>query len=222
MENKYIHFGEEIDANKYYKNMTINNFVDRTKETRLNDIIKKKAILYYKASIEYFKKLNKLEFNQALNKLLDLYTFKEVKNLKEVAKKNGIYLLVLDNYKQIYIGQTCDDLRKRILRHFKRKLSFAEVPIVRPYTPPIDAFKPLDITRIYVLYTPIQNVLDDIEANLIHNIDNKFILNKTIGGKAYDDLEVAIRLTLGRINKDIGLKSIDDKSMDELLKDIKL
>ena len=68
---------------------------------------------------------------------------------------------------------------------------------------PIDAFKPLDITRIYTLYSSEQNILDEFESKLINKCNKKYLLNKTIGGKANNYMDLAIRLSIGRIKKDI-------------------
>ena len=135
---------------------------------------------------------------------MSLYAFVEIKDLNDIKGKKGIYILVLDSYKQIYIGQTNRDLKERIIRHFNIDIPFQKVPFIYCDTLPIDAFKPLDTTRIYTLYTSEQSIIDEIESKLINDCNKKFLLNKTIGGKANDYMDLAIRLSIGRIKKDLG------------------
>lgn len=206
MDNKeYIHFGVLFDEEKNPKYMTIDNFINRNLEQNkyLTDFAKEKALKNYNLNIRYFINLNQEEFNRTLTYLLNLYAFVEIKDLNEIKGRQGIYILVLDNYKQIYIGQTNRDLKARILRHFNIEIPFQRVPFVRYDTLPIDAFKPLDTTRIFTLFTSEQNVIDEIESKLINECDKKFLLNKTIGGKANNYIDLAIRLSVGRIKKDI-------------------
>lgn len=206
MDNKeYIHFGVLFNEEKTPKYMTKDNFVNRNLDQNkyLTNFAKEEALKNYDLNIKYFNNLNQEEFDRALEKLLNLYAFVEVTNLNEIKGGKGIYVLVLDNYKQIYIGQTNRDLKARIVRHFNIDIPFQRVPFVKYDTLPIDAFKPLDTTRIYTLYTSEQSVIDEIESKLINECDKKFILNKTIGGKANDYMDLAIRLSVGRIKKDV-------------------
>ena len=206
MDNKeYIHFGVLFNEDKTPKYMTIDNFVNRNLEQNkyLTDFAKEEALKNYNLNIRYFLKLNKEEFNRTLEQLLALYAFVEIKDLNDIKGRQGINILVLDNYKQIYIGQTNRDLKARIIRHFKIEIPFQRVPFVRFDTLPIDAFKPLDTTRIYTLYISEQSVIDEIESKLINECNKKLLLNKTIGGKANDYMDLAIRLSVGRIKKDI-------------------
>lgn len=206
VDNKeYIHFGVLFNENKTPKYMTIDNFVNRNLEQNkyLTDFAKEEALKNYDLNIKYFNNLNQEEFNRTLEVLLNLYAFVEINDLNTIKGKKGIYILVLDNYKQIYIGQTNRDLKARIIRHFNIEIPFQRVPFVKYDTLPIDAFKPLDTTRIYTLYTSEQSIMDEIESKLINECNKNFLLNKTIGGKANDYMDLAIRLSIGRINKDI-------------------
>lgn len=207
MDNKeYIHFGILFNEEKTPKYMTKDNFVNRNLDQNkyLTNFAKEEALKNYDLNIKYFNNLNQEEFDRTLEKLLNLYAFVEVTDLNEIKGGKGIYVLVLDKYKQIYIGQTNRDLKARIVRHFNIDIPFQRVPFVKYDTLPIDAFKPLDTTRIYTLYTSEQSVIDEIESKLINECDKKFLLNKTIGGKANDYMDLAIRLSVGRIKKDIA------------------
>jgi len=201
----YNHFGIIFAEEKTQKYMTKENFVNRNLERNnyLTDFAKKEALKNYDLNINFFNSLNNNEFNDALKEVLNTYAFIDVKDLNAIKGKKGIYILVLDEYKQIYIGQTIRDLRERIIRHFKIEIPFQRVPFIKKDTLPIDAFKPLDTTRIFVMFINDQKTMDEFESNLIKKCPNKFLLNKTIGGKANSYFDVAIRLSTGRIQKDI-------------------
>ena len=208
-ENEYYHFGICFDEKKTPKYMTKENFVNRELEKNkyLTEFAKNEALKNFDLNMKYFSSLNPKKFEKELEEVLSMYAFIEVSNLNNLKGNKGIYLLVLDNYKQIYIGQTNRDLKERILRHFKIEIPFQRVPFVRYDTLPIDAFKPLDTTRIFALFTSEQEVMDEIESKLIEKCPAEFILNKTIGGKANNYMDVAIRLSIGRIKKDFDKKT---------------
>ncbi len=205
MGNKYIHLGIEFDENTTPKYMTKENFVNKELDINkyLTEYAKSEALKNYDINMRYFNNLDENGFIQTVKSLLEAYKFVQVLNLNDVKNKHGIYMLVLDNYKQIYIGQSNRDLKQRILRHFKTTIPFQKVSFIRPDTLPIDAFKPLDTTRVYVLYVSHQDVMDEIETILIEKCPSNYILNKTIGGKPNDLMGLAIRLSVGRIKKNL-------------------
>ena len=56
------------------------------------------------------------KFNKYLSSFVKRNRFKEIDDLKTVSGVEGIYLLVLDEYKQVYIGISTD-IKKRIMQH---------------------------------------------------------------------------------------------------------
>ena len=49
---------------------------------------------------------------------------KEVKNLNDYSGVAGVYILVLDKYKQVYIGQTNTCIKTRIMSHWRKVKEF--------------------------------------------------------------------------------------------------
>ncbi len=45
----------------------------------------------------------------------------EIKNLNECQKQTGLYMTVLDNFKQVYIGQTTKGFKERIFKALESK-----------------------------------------------------------------------------------------------------
>lgn len=78
----------------------------------------------YDLNMEYFSKLDKAAFDKALSSFLSHYKrFIEVTNLTDFAGTEGFYIMVLDEYKQVYIGKT-KDIKKRIMQHWSKTKPF--------------------------------------------------------------------------------------------------
>lgn len=136
----------------------------------------------YDLTMEYYKRLNKDEFNKAVNDFLDSHRrFKEVTNLDEYKEIEGYYIMILDEYKQAYIGKA-SNIKKRIRSHWSNTKKFDRVllPAYNYKTSgfSIDFFRALDTTRIYAYKHKITN---GIESRLVDSFPSKFSVNR-IGG----------------------------------------
>ena len=55
----------------------------------------------------FFEKLDENEFNKVVNKIFNKFkNIYEINNLNEVNNISGVYILVLQEYKQIYVGES--------------------------------------------------------------------------------------------------------------------
>ena len=150
----------------------------------------------YDLNIKYFATLDKDAFNFALTSFLSRYhQFKEVFNLNEFSSVEGFYIMILDEYKQAYIGKS-KDIKKRILKHWSDTK-----PFDRTLCPmfaweksvfSIDFFRALDTTRIYAWKNMIS---DGIEAELIRNFPTQFRTNR-IGGDITDAINAMNTMTV--------------------------
>jgi hypothetical protein len=88
--------------------------------------------------------------------------------------------MVLDNYKQMYIGQSLD-IKRRILQHWEAIKQFDRLIYGRVDNSvlSIDCFGALDTTRIFILAT---NDLDASEKMIINNVQSIYKLNRVGGG----------------------------------------
>lgn len=150
----------------------------------------------YDLNMKYFSLLDKIEFNKSLECFLQQYKrFKEVTNLTEYAGVEGYYLMVLDEYKQVYIGKS-DDIKKRIMQHWSKTKEFDRTLLpMYAYDKScfsIDFFRAFDTTRIFVWKKKISN---GTEAELIQNYPAQFCTNR-IGGDITNSI-----LALGTMNK---------------------
>ena len=140
-------------------------------------------------NMEYYSKLDKAKFDDALSSFLRKYKrFVQVTNLNNFAGTEGYYIMVLDKYKQVYIGMS-EDIRKRIMTHWSCTKSFDRIlfPMYawNKSVFSIDFFRALDTTRIYVWK---KNLSNGIEAELVAGFPQQFCTNR-IGGDITNALQ---------------------------------
>ncbi len=202
-KDTYIHFGITLNTKTTKQYITRENCVSgkRTKNSdfKLNDELLEESRVNYDYCMKYFNALSRIEFNNELNNAIETlkkenYIVEQVKDLKLYKEVKGIYIMVLDKYKQVYIGQTTNGIRQRIYRHWNneereildlhRQNEFAMLHI--------NSFGALDTTKIYVIVLFNQKEIDKLEKRLIKLFSSRFILNGAKGGKpkSYDDLVV--------------------------------
>ena len=82
--------------------------------------IKNRVEFNYDLNMKYLETLDFNEFNNYLLKFVKNNRFIEVDDLSKYRDVSGNYILVLDKYKQVYIGQS-NSITKRIRNHWSRK-----------------------------------------------------------------------------------------------------
>lgn len=137
-------------------------------------------------NMAYFEKLDFKQFDRYLLSFVKKNKFKEITDLQEVADVFGIYILVLDKYKQVYIGksQSTKGIKSRILSHWSGKKEFGRLIYgsVNTSILSIDVFGALDTTRIFVRECRGSQDLDVAEQRFIEKFDAKYRLNRVAGG----------------------------------------
>lgn len=136
----------------------------------------------YDLNMRYFSKLDTKDFENALEIfLLNHSQFEAVSNLCNYAGAEGYYIMVLDEYKQVYIGKSTN-IKSRIMAHWTKTMPFDRVlfPMYEWEKScfSINFFRALDTTRIFIWERKISN---QIEAKLINNFPERFCINR-IGG----------------------------------------
>lgn len=142
----------------------------------------KDCLLNYDYNMKYFNSLDAKDFNKSLNKLIKhSKRIKEVYDLNDYKDTVGVYILVLDKYKQIYIGQSTSSIKTRIMSHWNKKKEFDRLIFgkVDNSILSIDSFRALDTTRIYVY--PTYDTYE-VEEKLVNLMNAKYMLNRTAGG----------------------------------------
>lgn len=160
---------------------------------------KLKADLNYDLNMRFFESLNLNDFNRFVNKKCKKHKFTECFDLNELSGTTGLYMMVLDNYKQVYIGISTD-IKSRIISHWNRTKSLERLIFGDLLTSiiAIDCFGALDTTRIFYIET---KSLHKLEQKIVKDFEGPFLINRTSGGIGSKDtntadLQVAIFATL--------------------------
>lgn len=142
------------------------------------------ALLNFDLNMMYFDRLDSQEFENALDKMLaEFPLFRPVTDLREWIERPGLYVMVLDNHRQMYLGQSkC--VGKRIRQHWSTskpldRLVFgpADTSVLS-----VDSFRALDTTRVYAWATQPEDDLDALEEQIVADVDPGFALNRVHGG----------------------------------------
>lgn len=135
-------------------------------------------------NMKYFSSLDHDDFDNALSDFVSTNGhFKRIYDLHDCDKMSGCYLMVLDEYNQVYIGIS-NDIKRRIQQHWDTTKSFDR--LLFPWSGittsilSIDSFRALDTTRLYVCCT---DDYFDVEEDCIEHFPQKFILNRIPGGR---------------------------------------
>ncbi|GAB3557819.1 hypothetical protein GCM10027405_03290 [Arthrobacter alkaliphilus] len=128
-------------------------------------------------NMAFFAQLSVKHFDDALNEMLRKHKgLRPVENLTAMDGQIGVYVMVLDGYRQAYIGQAWD-IRKRIKRHWSGTKQFDRLIFPDKATSilSIDSFRALDTTRILAAKTTRS---DDLESRLVSTFPSDFLLNR--------------------------------------------
>ncbi|MBQ7040122.1 MAG: GIY-YIG nuclease family protein, partial [Clostridia bacterium] len=100
----------------------------------------------------------------------------------------GYYIMVLDEYKQIYIGKT-ENIKRRIMQHWSKTKQFDRTlfPMYayKKSCFSIDFIRALDTTRIYGWK---RKLLEGLEDKLIRQFPKQFCTNR-IGGDVTNGIQ---------------------------------
>ena len=150
---------------------------------------RRKCLLNFDLNMAYFDDLQYESFEQALVKLCAANkAIREIDNLNSYKGVAGVYVMVLDEYKQVYIGQSTD-IKRRILMHWNTKKQFDRLLFggVENSVISIDSFGVLDTTRIFVLETCN---LNSTEKKIVNDIPSIYRLNRIGGGRTENTIDI--------------------------------
>lgn len=135
----------------------------------------------YDINMQRLFSLNSQDFENEISKFLELHPlFEEVTDLKKYEGVSGYYMMVLDNYCQVYIG-TSGNIKQRIINHWNKIVPFDRIIFGNVETSiiSIDSYRACDTTRIYVYRT---NDTYRNEDEIINSINPIYCCNRTKGG----------------------------------------
>ena len=154
------------------------------------ELLQRRALQNYDLNMAYFDTLDDAEFHEELARFTKNRRFVEAADLCSEAfadpYERGIdgylYIMVLGQYKQVYIGMTTMSLKKRIQQHWNKRKELDRLVYgnVEKSRISIDSFGPLDTTQIYAKAF-VGKKLGDLELTeerYIRAFDSKFVLNR--------------------------------------------
>jgi hypothetical protein len=163
-------------------------------QTRFSDAFllwnRDQALRNFDLSLAYFDTLDADEFETALTTVLSKgRSLHPVEDLTEWEGVEGVYVMVFDGFKQLYVGQSTN-IRKRVRQHWTGRKSFDRLVYGTPYESilPVDELRALDTTRLYAARSLRP---DTLEERLKGAAGPRFTLNRTAGG-AFNPLAVLL------------------------------
>lgn len=134
-------------------------------------------------NMKFFDNLDPNKFNRHLMSIIRKNKLKEISDLSTLSHKPGVYIMVLDKYKQVYIGVSDSGVKERIISHWSAKKDFARLICGKVETSilSIDSFGALDTTRIF--YKELNfSKMHELESKLVSQFKPEYRLNRVAGG----------------------------------------
>ncbi|CAM2807160.1 hypothetical protein [Erysipelothrix tonsillarum] len=144
----------------------------------------KECLQNFDLHINFFASLSKEKFKKETDSFINKFPmFEEVSNLNEYNGKSGYYVMILDEYCQIYTG-TSGNIMKRIREHWSQSKQFDRLlyPMgaVERSIMSIDSYRALDTSRIFAYDTEYTFERED---EFISYFSPEFCTNRTAGGR---------------------------------------
>lgn len=197
-----VHFGRKIrnrKTNLISKEVYMPNEAEieafKEKYNFTNEKVKKYLLaveLNYELNMNCYNSLDEKDFNLHLKQQIKRFHLKECTELNEVENISGVYVMVLDKYKQVYVGQA-KNIKQRITQHWNKRFPLSRYLLgdICSSVLAIDSFGQLDTTRIYYLHVPEENHKYDIttmEGLVLSAFHPKYTINRTrYDGNSKDD-----------------------------------
>lgn len=165
--------------------------------------------------MRFFESLDFNEFSDYIENQFRKFRLKKCIDLRELDSVSGLYVIVLDKYKQVYIGVS-SNMKKRIIQHWNRKktlerLIFGDICNSKLS---IDSFKALDTTRVFYGEFMKPEIL---EEKIVKGFDSRYILNRIGGGIGFTVTDSIFEEILSsRIKKNL-IDYVDVKELKKIL-----
>jgi hypothetical protein len=144
-------------------------------------LLRERALTNLDLNLAFFQQISSEDFESAIDAMLERARgLKSITDLRALDDVEGLYVMVLDDFKQAYIGQSWN-IRQRIRSHWAGtkaldRLVFGEV---HESVLSVDVFRPLDTTRIFAAKTVNA---DRLETRAVKEFPAEFLLNRVNGG----------------------------------------
>lgn len=152
--------------------------------------MRENALRNFDLNMACYASLNYADFDEAVGAAVAAQRYmSQVHDLREWTNVSGLYVMVLDEVKQVYVG-VADGVRARIRSHWssRKPLDRLVLSSVERSILSIDSFSALDTTRIYAARSSYPLGLED---RMIRRFPSKYVTNRTAGGG--DSLIIPVR-----------------------------
>jgi len=143
--------------------------------------LRSEALENFDLNMAFFDRIVPEAFEAAIASMLSTTKqLRPITSLDSLDGAEGLYVMVLDEYRQAYVGKSID-MRRRIKSHWAGSKPLDRLTFGDPRTSvlSIDVFRPLDTTRIYAAKT---TRADQLERRLEREIPADYLLNRIWGG----------------------------------------
>lgn len=209
-EKKNIRIAKEVHARKqgeptlipeFYYNIPNQTFADEEHYT--DEWVEEHyqaCMENYDLNMTFFERLNYDTFDKYLQRFVKKNKFVKTDDLNVLEGKCGIYIMVLDKYKQVYIGksESAGGMKQRIMTHWSKRKEFGRLLNGRVETSilSIDSFGALDTTRIFYKELRGYQDIDEYEEKLVAEFKSDYRLNRVAGGLNAEGEQAARNLML--------------------------
>lgn len=202
-----VHFGVRLPQREGGHRLTRENYVCTTRDGRYYfedgwlkgeperwEAHQEAVMRNFDRSMAYFASLSPHGFSDAVERMREAVPELEaVDDLNDWDGVSGVYVLVLDDFRQLYVGQATASggIRQRIVVHWQKKVAFDRLlsgPEERSIMA-IDSFRALDTTRIFAAACGRPGPL---ERRVQQVVAEPFCANRTRAGDLAGGLAEAI------------------------------
>ncbi len=156
------------------------------------ELHQKDALENFDLNMERFEALSAREFDLALEMVVLSYPkMQEVIDLNDWVDGSVVYIMVLDQFKQAYVGiaRSAGGMKKRIRQHWSSNKQFDRLlhGPVNESKISIDSFRALDTTQIFAMRIKSPEAM---ENQILESFPSKFVLNRIAGGTPQNSNEL--------------------------------
>ncbi|MDN4067649.1 hypothetical protein QYF50_07050 [Paenibacillus vini] len=185
------HFGIKLHNKEGGHKLTADNYVrdkDIDPSSEESKIKLKKVMTRFDLNMRYFKSLSWDKFDEELSKFVISNNFYIIDDLNCVEGIAGYYVMVLDEYRQVYIGVSGrrHGIKRRIPQHWSRQIPLDRLGAECSGSLAIDSFRALDTTRIFVRPDYEDSFFEDytlnefLEGRLVAKFPLDYCLNQAM------------------------------------------
>ena len=179
-----FYFGREMFSEEAWTDRAA-SYEDEAQRIYKDDVVewmRERALFNFDLNLAFFDQVPQETFDHAVAAMLKgAPALHPVTHLPSLDGMRGLYVLVLDDYRQAYVGQA-SDIRGRVRQHWRGMKQLDRLVFGHAHASvlSIDVFRALDTTRIFAAKTSRP---DALERRVVREFPGDLLLNRVGGGK---------------------------------------